>query len=158
MNGAQDWGFIAASSGVGTLFGGILSLRVNPRYPMRFATLCTFTFGALPLALSVPVSTLLVAATAFGQGVAGQIFAVIWYTTLQQKIPSHMLSRVSAYDHLGSIVLAPLGIVVAGFMFQAIGYRATLLCAALAAFLPTLAVFCVGDVREMTGSGEAKRA
>ena len=152
MGGAKDWGLIAASFGVGTLAGGILSLRVRARFPMRFATLCTLTFCGLPLALSVPLPAYLVAATAFIQGVAGQVFAVIWYTTLQQKIPAHMLSRVSAYDHLGSLALAPLGIVVAGFVFETIGYRMTLLIAALTVILPTLIVLCVRDVREMTGS------
>jgi predicted MFS family arabinose efflux permease len=152
MDGAKDWGLIAASFGVGTLAGGILSLRVRARFPMRFATLCTLTFCGLPLALSVPLPAYLVAATAFIQGVAGQVFAVIWYTTLQQKIPAHMLSRVSAYDHLGSLALAPLGIVVAGFVFETIGYRMTLLIAALTVILPTLIVLCVRDVREMTGS------
>ena len=67
---------------------------------------------------------------AFVEGVAGQVFAVLWYTTLQQKIPAHMLSKVRAYDHLGSIALAPLGIVAGGFLFEAIGYRSTLLMAA----------------------------
>jgi predicted MFS family arabinose efflux permease len=152
MDGAKDWGLIAASFGVGTLAGGILSLRVRARFPMRFATLCTLTFCGLPLALSVPLPAYLVAATAFIQGVAGQVFSVIWYTTLQQKIPAHMLSRVSAYDHLGSLALAPLGIVVAGFVFETIGYRMTLLIAALTVILPTLIVLCVRDVREMTGS------
>ncbi len=72
---------------------------------------------------------------------AGQIFAVLWYTTLQQKVPAHMLSRVSAYDHLGSIALAPLGIVVAGFLFELIGYRTTLWVAAIRVIVPTAAAF-----------------
>ncbi len=152
MAGAADWGLIAASFGAGTLAGGILSLRVRARFPMRFATLCTLTFCGLPLALSVPLPAYLVAITAFIQGVAGQIFGVIWNTTLQQKIPAHMLSRVSAYDYLGSLALAPLGIVVAGFVFEAIGYRMTLLIAALTVILPTLMVLCVRGVRDMTGS------
>ena len=152
LGGAADWGFIAASFGLGTLAGGILSLKVRPRHPMRFATFCTLTFSGLPLVLSVPLATSAVAATAFAVGVAGQLFAVLWYTTLQKKIPAHMLSRVSAYDHLGSIALAPLGIVVAGFVYDAIGHRSTLLIAALTGLLPTLAVFCVRDVRQMTSS------
>ena len=150
MAGARDWGFIAASFGIGTLVGGILSLKLKARYPMRFATLCTFTFCALPLTLAVPLPAYLVAAGAFVQGVAGQVFAVLWYTTLQQRIPAHLLSRVSAYDHLGSIALAPLGIVVAGFVFEWIGYRATLLIAAVVTVLPSLAAFSVRDVRMMT--------
>ena len=147
MGGATDWGFIAAAFGGGTLVGGIVSLRVRPRYPMRFATLCTFTFCALPLALSVPLPVSLIAAAAFVEGVAGQLFAVLWYTTLQRKVPAHLISRVSAYDHLGSIALAPLGIVAAGFLFELLGGRTTLLIAAGMVVLPSLAALSVRDVR-----------
>lgn len=152
MNGAMDWGAIAATFGLGTLAGGLLSMRVAARHPMRLATLCTFTFCAVPLSLSVPLPVYLVAAAAFVEGVAGQIFAVLWYTTLQQQIPENLLSRVSAYDHLGSIALAPLGIVAAGFLFERIGHRPTLWIAALAVILPTMAAYSVRDVRMMTSS------
>jgi predicted MFS family arabinose efflux permease len=153
MAGAEDWGFIAASFGAGTLAGGLLSLKVHVRYPMRFATLLTFSFGGLPLVLSFPLPVFVVATAGFISGTAGQIFAVLWYTSLQQKIPSEMLSRVSAYDHLGSIALAPLGIVAAGFLFEAIGYRSTLLIGVGAVFVPTLAALSVRDVRMMTREG-----
>lgn len=152
MNGPRDWGFIAASFGIGTLVGGVVSLKVSPRHPMRFATLCTFFFCGPALVLAAPLSVYLVAATAFVDGIAGQIFAVIWYTTLQKKIPAHMLSRVSAYDHLGSIALAPLGIVAAGFLYEHIGHRATLWISAGMVILPTLAALSVRDVRMMTSS------
>lgn len=153
MNGATDWGFIAASFGVGLLLGGLLSLKIDVKYPMRFGTLLTFSFVAFPLALAVPLSTPVVAAAALLYGVAGEIFSVLWNTTLQQKIPAEMLSRVSAYDHLGSMGLAPLGIVAAGFVFELLGHRTTLLIAAATVIVPSLAAFCVRDVRMLTRSG-----
>jgi hypothetical protein len=61
-----------------------------------------------------------------------------------------MLSRVSAYDHLGSVVLAPLGIVAGGLLFEIIGPRTTLLIAAFTIIVPTLAVLAVREVRELT--------
>jgi len=150
LDGARDWGFIAAGFGAGTLLGGVLSMRLRPKYPMRLATLCTLTFCGLPLALAIPLPVYLIATAAFVEGVAGQTFAVLWYTTLQRKVPAQLLSRVSAYDHLGSIALAPLGIVVAGFLFEGVGYRTTLVIAALTVLLPTLVAFSVRDVRMMT--------
>lgn len=150
LNGATDWGLIASCFGLGTLVGGVISLRIRTRYPMRIATLCMFSFCLLPVALAIPASVPVLAMAAFAEGVAGQIFSVLWYTTLQRKIPAHMLSRVSAYDHMGSIALAPLGIVVAGLLFEAIGHRATLLLSALAVFVPTACAFSVRDVRTMT--------
>ena len=150
MGGAVDWGFIAAGFGLGTLAGGITGIKVRPRYPMRFATLCVFFFCGVELTLAVPWSVYVVAAAAFISGFAGQLFAVIWYTTLQLKIPAQMLSRVSAYDHLGSIALAPLGIVVAGILYETIGFRTTLIIAAATVIVPTLIALCVRDVRMMT--------
>ncbi len=156
MNGAIDWGFIAASFGIGTLVGGVLSLKINVKHPMRFGTMCVFTFCSVPLALAVPLSVYLVSTAAFVEGVAGQLFAVLWYTSIQQKVPAHMLSRVSAYDHLGSIALAPLGLVVAGFLFEQIGFRTTLIIAALVVIVPTVLAFSVKDVRMMTTSDTAR--
>jgi ABC-type nitrate/sulfonate/bicarbonate transport system permease component len=77
-------------------------------------------------------------------------FGVFWYTTLQQKVPANMLSRVSAYDHLGSIALAPLGIVLFGLLYESGGHQLTLTVAALVVIVPTLLVFTVQDVRRMT--------
>ena len=150
MGGAVAWGFIASGFGVGTLVGGIAGMGIRPKHPMRFATLLVFFFCGVELMLAIPAPVYVVAAAAFISGFTGQIFAVIWYTTLQTKIPGHMLSRVSAYDHLGSIVLAPLGIVVGGYLFEAVGFRVTLIIAAATLIIPTALVLCVRDVRMMT--------
>ena len=150
MAGAIDWGIISAGFGLGTLVGGLVAININPKRPMLVATFCVFFFCGVPLTLSVPLSVWLITAVSFIDGVAGQIFAVLWYTTLQKMIAPARLSRVSAYDHLGSVVLAPLGIVAGGFLYEAIGPRETLLIASLAIVLPTLAVLAVREVRDLT--------
>jgi predicted MFS family arabinose efflux permease len=109
-----------------------------------------FFFAGVHLTLAVPLPVFAIATAAMISGFTGQMFAVIWYTTLQQRVPGHMLSRVSAYDHLGSIALAPMGIVMGGILFEKVGYRTTLLIAALTVIVPTLIVLCVRDVRTMT--------
>jgi hypothetical protein len=58
-----------------------------------------------------------------------------------------VLSRVSAYDASGSIALAPLGLVAAGFLLESIGARATLLIAMLLIVLPTALALVDADVR-----------
>jgi len=149
LGGARDWGYIAAGFGIGTLIGGLLAIRVRPVYPMRFATCCVFLFAGVELTLMVPLSIPLITLAACISGIAGQTFAVLWYTTLQTKVPEHLLSRVSAYDHLGSIALAPLGIVFAGLLYESLGFRTTLIIAAAAIVISTAAVLCVRDVRHM---------
>jgi predicted MFS family arabinose efflux permease len=150
MAGAIDWGIISAGFGAGTLVGGLLAMNINPKRPMLVATFCVFFFCGVPLTLSVPMSVWIITLASFIQGVTGQVFVVIWYTTLQKMIAPDMLSRVSAYDHLGSVVLAPLGIVAGGLLFEIIGPRATLLIAAFAIIGPTLAVLAGREVRELT--------
>ena len=149
MAGAGDWGLIAGGFGLGTLVGALLGIQVRPRFPMRFGTFCVFAMGGLPLALAYSSPLALAIVVAFSGGVAGQIFGILWYTVLQKKVPHEMLSRVSAYDHLGSIALAPLGIVVAGFLFEGYGYQVALLVAAALIIVPTIAVLFVADVRNV---------
>ena len=149
MGGAREWGYIASGFGFGTLFGGLLAMRVRPRHPMRTATMLVFTFCGVSVALFFAAPLYVVVASAVLSGTAGQIFGVLWYTTLQSKVPHEMLSRVSAYDHLGSIVLAPMGIVVGGFLYEAVGAQATLLVAIATVVIPTAITLCVRDVRMM---------
>lgn len=149
LSGAGDWGLIAGGFGAGTMVGALAGIRIRPLYPMRFGTFCVFLLAGLPLALAFGQPLWLGVLTAFCGGIAGQIFGVIWYTALQKKIPSEMLSRVSAYDHLGSIALAPLGIVAGGYLFEYFGFQLALLVAAVMIIVPTVAVLFVKDVRIM---------
>ena len=149
MGGAADWGYIASAFGIGTLFGGLIGMQIKPRFPMRLATTLVFFFAGVAVALSQLAPLPVIVTAALVAGSAGQVFGVLWYTTLQLRIPAHMLSRVSAYDHLGSIALAPLGIVAAGALYEAIGYRDTLLIAAATIAVPTALALCVRDVRRL---------
>lgn len=150
MGGAFHWGLIASAFGVGTLLGGLLAMQLRPQHPIYVAVCCVFFFGGLPLTLSVPLRVEWAVLAAFAGGAAIQVFGVLWQTTLQQKVPAEMLSRVSAYDHLGSIALAPLGIIAGGILYESLGYRTTLILAALAIIIPTALVLTVRDVREVT--------
>ncbi|MGI9322883.1 MAG: MFS transporter [Pseudomonadales bacterium] len=149
LGGSVSWGIIAAGMGVGTLVGGLIALRIQVRYPMFLASLMVLLFAIAPLALAVPLSVPLATFGFLISGAAGEIFGVLWYTTLQKEVPPHLLSRVSAYDHLGSIGIAPLGIVAAGFLYEAIGPRPTLLICAACVIVPTLLVLCVKEVRKL---------
>ena len=78
-----------------------------------------------------------------------ETFGVLWDTTMQQQIPERMLSRLYAYDALGSICLVPVGLAVIGPVADAIGTETTLYAAALLVIGATLPVFAVRDVREL---------
>lgn len=149
MNGAVDWGLVMASMGIGTITGGFVAMKLSPARPMLFAVLCCFLFAGTPATLAFVLPLYWIVVAAFIGGVAGQVFAVLWYTTLHREIPPTMLSRVSAYDHLGSIALAPLGVVIGGFLFEWIGGRSTLMIAVAAIVVPTMLVLFVPGVRQL---------
>ncbi len=150
MDGARDWGYIASGFGIGTLLGGLVAMRIRPRFPMRLATILVFAFSGVSIALYFAAPLWIIIGSAIFSGLTGQIFAVLWYTTLQLKVPVEMLSRVSAYDHLGSVALAPLGVVVAGIVYELYGAQTTLAIAVATVVVPTACVLCVRDVRMMT--------
>jgi len=150
MDGAADWGLISAGFGVGTLIGGLIAMRISVKRPMFFASFLVFFFALIPLALSVPLPVSMIISIAIVHGCAGSIFGVLWYTTMHKLIAPEMLSRVSAFDHLGSIVLAPLGIVIAGFLYEIIGARETLFVIVATIVIPTICVLGVRDVRTLS--------
>jgi MFS family permease len=149
LGGAGVWGAILACLAAGLICGGLTMLRLRPQ---RMLLLATFSILALapPLALlGPPAPSPLIALAAFVAGYGLELFAVCWDTTMQQQIPGQMLSRVYAYDMLGSVALIPVGFAVTGPLAVAIGTRATVYGAAALIVAATLPVLLVRDVREL---------
>lgn len=150
LGGARSWGLIIAAQSAGAVLGAALTLRYRPTRLLRTASLTTAAV-ALPLfALAVPLTAPLIAATALLAGVAMEIFEVNWSTALQQQIPAGLLSRVAAYDALGSYALSPIGTTLAGPLAIALGTTATLATAGGVILAATLCVLFVADVRHLT--------
>jgi MFS family permease len=147
LGGAAAWGLVLTAQSLGLVAGGLLLLRLRPRRLLLTATLGFLLTIPFLLALSAPATLVVVVAAAAVGGLGTEIFGVLWETTLQQEISQERLSRVSAYDALGSFVLIPLGVAAAGPVAQAIGTRETILGAAALSLTVTLAVLLVRDVR-----------
>jgi MFS family permease len=147
LGGPTAWAAVLVSMQVGLSCSGLVLLRWRPKRILRTATLAVFGL-ALPLvALARPEALPIVLAGAFLSGVCSEIFGVLWDTTYQQEIPRNMLSRLSAYDALGSWVLMPVGYAVAGPVSEAIGDRAAFLGAAALIVVATALTFLSRDVR-----------
>ena len=74
---------------------------------------------------------------------------MLWDTTMQQEIPQDRLSRLAAYDALGSLFLTPLGLAAAGPIAAVVGTRATFIGAAVLIVVATALVFLARDVRTL---------
>lgn len=149
LGGAGAWGTIAAAFGFGLVAGGLLMLRVHFPRPMFAATLACFGNALLPLLLIAPSPLAWIAAGAFVAGVCVEVFSVLWNTALHTHVAPAALSRVSAYDVVGSIALVPFGQVLAGFGVEAFGAPFTLQVAVAAIVLPTAVVLLVPEVRHL---------
>ena len=64
-------------------------------------------------------------------GLAVDVFEVLWMTALQVYVPGDKLSRVTSYDALGSFALGPLGLLLVGPVAAAAGVERTLIAAGL---------------------------
>jgi MFS family permease len=117
------YGLANAAWGVGTVTGAVLGSRWKPLRPMRAAVLCAVPW---PLVIAVyglgpPVALVYAAMVAGGVGIG--LFAVWWETALAQRIPPHLLSRVSAWDWMGSLALLPVGYLLAGPLAERLGQQ-----------------------------------
>jgi len=149
LGGPAAWGMIAAGWGAGSLAGGFLALRWKPERPMLVCSVLVLLYApaiAL-LALRAP-APMIAAAQVFG-GLGLGFFSAVWYTTLQQHVPEEALSRVSAWDWMGSFAFLPLGLILAGPVSGAIGISTTLWIAFGYLVLSTLAVLLVPSVRNL---------
>jgi hypothetical protein len=120
------YGLSNAAWGVGTVTGVLVGARWRPRLPMRAALLAALPWpGCISVfALGPPVRVLYPVMGLAGIGIG--LFAVWWETALATRIPPHLLSRVSAWDWMGSLALLPLGYLLAGPLARAVGAQAVL--------------------------------
>lgn len=150
LGGAGPWGLAMGAFGVGTLLGGLLMMRWKPRRPLLAGTLGVFPV-TLPLAaLAVPAPWWVLAAAMLVCGVGFEVFGVAWMLALQQEIPEDRLSRVAAYDALGSFAFIPLATGLAGPAADAFGMPTALWGAAALAVTLTAAVLVLPEVRQLT--------
>ena len=150
LGGPAAWGTILAAEAVGLVLGGLIALRFRPRRMLLVATFGILVMPIVLVALALPAPLPVVIATALVAGIGIETFGVLWDTTMQQEIPQAKLSRLYAYDMLGSIMFVPIGLAVAGPLAEAIGVRDTLWAAFACIEVVTLAVLAVPEVRNLT--------
>ncbi|MFF1904056.1 MFS transporter [Kitasatospora sp. NPDC058218] len=158
LGGARDWGLALAAHGIGLVATGLVMVRWQPRRILLVGNWGVFLFGvpALALALAAPLPVLVAAMFLSGAGVT--VFGVNWMVALQQEIPVEMFSRVSAYDHLGSLSLAPVGTALAGPAAGALGLSGALWACAALCLLLSAVVLLEPQVRRLSRCSAAAPA
>ena len=149
LGGAGNWGLTLAAYSAGSVLGGLVMIRLRPARPLLTATLAVPGLALLLFALVPPLPVALLAAAALAAGACLQVFGVNWATTMQQEIPPSALSRVSAYDALGSFALAPIGTAVAGPVAERFGAAAILATGGAVIVVLTAVVLLIPEIRQL---------
>jgi MFS family permease len=149
LGGPAAWGAILTATSLGLVSCGLMMLRWRPRRILLVATLAVFPLVLPLLALAGPATLVVVIAAGFAAGFSVEIFGVLWDTAMQQEIPLDKLSRLSAYDALGSLALTPIALAALGPIGGVFGIRATLIACALLTIGATLPVLLSRDVRTL---------
>jgi MFS family permease len=150
LGGAAAWGLILTAEAIGLIVGGVILLRVRPQRLLLTATIGVLLTMPFLVGLAGPMPVIVLVALAALAGIGTETFGIMWDTTMQQEIPQEKLSRVYSYDALGSWVLIPLALAVAGPIADLVGTRATILAASAISLGATLAVLFVRDVRTIS--------
>jgi hypothetical protein len=144
------FGITNAFWGVGTVIGAVIGSRWRPRRPLLTGLLFSVIWpGQIALYAAGPSRVLLYSVTA-AAGVGLGLFGVWWETALAQRIPPHLLSRVSAWDWMGSLGLLPLGYLLAGPVAAAVGGAEVLVGGGLVGMAAMTLALLPGPVRSLT--------
>lgn len=147
--GAGAWATMLSAFGIGSLLGSLAALRIRPARLLLAGLSVAWCVSLPPLTLAAqsPVVLLALAGAAGGAGII--VVNTFWNTSLQQHVPENVLSRVSSYDWLGSLIAMPLGYALAGPLSEAFGLSATLWLVGMVALIVKLLPLGVPDVREL---------
>jgi predicted MFS family arabinose efflux permease len=114
FNGAKSWSFVITAESIGLIVGSFIALKIKLKYPLRFLQGSSFTLSFYIFTLAKPQSLLIIAFGAFLFGITLDLWGTLWSTAIQRKVPREALSRVSSFDAMGSMMLRPVGLAIAG--------------------------------------------
>jgi MFS family permease len=120
------FGVLESVAGVGAVVGAVVALRWRPLRPLLVGLLLVLAWPLQDAAFALGAPLGVVVVLAFGTGFGFSLLMIWWGTALARHIPPHALSRVSAFDWMGSLALLPLGYLLAGPLAGAVGPRAVL--------------------------------
>jgi MFS family permease len=149
LNGSSSWALIATLWGLGGLLGGLVAISIRPRRPLLVSESFILLFPLPIVLLAVPSTTAVIAAGAFVAGSSVSLAEVLYETTVAQHVPQEALSRVTAYDWLGSLALEPVGLALVGPLAAGIGIPTTLWLGTAVMTVCLLAAIAVPSVRRL---------
>jgi MFS family permease len=155
LGGAGAWGAILAGEGAGAVLGSLVCLWVKPVRPLVAAMIGRIALLAplLLLILRAPVPIIVAGGCLAGAGF--EFFQTLWGTTVQRLVPAGSLSRVTAFDWVCVMALAPAGYGLVGMLAAVLGVNGTLWLAASAVAVLSVTVACLPAIRAVRAPDQA---
>ncbi len=150
FNGAKSWSFVISAESAGLIVGSLIAIKVKPKYPMRFLMISSFAITFYIWSLAKPQSLLMIAFGAFLFGITLDLWGTLWSTALQRKVPRDSLSRVSAFDAMGSMMFRPVGLAIAAPLSTLVGIENFLQILAAITVVAIVAPLLHPQVRNMS--------
>ena len=152
---AVGLGLIIAGFGGGSMLGTIIFGALGHRLPRRATFTGAFTVAGLGywiLTSLPPLPVIVLVMTSVGL-VVGPINPII-LTVMQERIPADMRGRVFGTLTAGAYLAVPLGMVLAGYLVEWVGIRATLFAQAACYLIITMSLLLNPALSEMEPPGE----
>jgi len=108
--GAGILGTVMTFLGVGALLGGLFMGSIRFQRISRLGVtlyLLLFAMGVATLVIGAIPTVAVLIAMAFLLGFLMECFGVVWITLLQERVPSHLLGRVSSVDSWDPLPSSP---------------------------------------------------
>ncbi|MBV9049719.1 MAG: MFS transporter, partial [Solirubrobacterales bacterium] len=155
--GAGVFGVLEAIGGAGAVCGALLALRWQPERPLLTGMLLVLAWPieAGAFALHAPLGFVL--AWSFASGFGFSLLMIWWETALVRHIPPGALSRVSAWDWMGSLALLPFGYLAAGPLAEMFGPATVLAVGSAVGVVLLLVGLLPRSVRELGGEPTRER-
>ena len=141
---------------IGFLVGAAVAARVRPARPLVFLLLASFALPVSILAMAVPAPFAVLVLGFFVVGVQMEFWGVLWPTVMQTHLPRDRLSRAWAFDALGSLVLGPVGLAIAGPIIAVLGLPWLFVAGAIVSVVMLALPFLEREVRDMARIDEAE--
>lgn len=126
FNGAKSWSLVLSFEGIGLIIGSIIGVKIKLKYPLRFLLIISFSISLYMWSMARPQSIWFIAFCALLWGLTLDLWITIWSTAMAREVPREALSRVSAFDAMGTMLLRPVGLAIAGPLSLAFGLSNTL--------------------------------
>jgi len=149
FDGAKSWSLVITAESVGLLVGAILGIKVKFKYPIRFLQISTLAISFYIFSLAKPQSLIVIAFCAFLFGIVLDLWGTLWYTLMHRKVPQDALSRVSAFDALGSLIFKPVGLAIAAPLSTLLGIQTLIYLLGTITVVATLAPLLSSQIRNM---------